>query len=70
MQCRKPTPLRTTLIKPMEDYFGLRKIAGGVSDLVAIQNLQRIHNAGYNFYTIEDFVRFLQKHFNRDGSNK
>ena len=48
--------LRTALIGPMCNWFG-------IDDMNALSNLMKIHRAGYEFESIEEFNRFLKKHW-------
>lgn len=60
---REKRGLRTPLISVFTDYFK-------VSDIVAVENLLHIHNAGYEFYSKEEFRKFLKKTWRRNGEKK
>jgi hypothetical protein len=55
--------LRTNLITPFTEYFKC-------SDITAISNLTRIHEAGLEFDSVTEFEDYLRNTFNRDGTRK
>ena len=56
--------LRTDLIQPFCDYFGLR------SSITAIANLQIMHDAGLEFGSVEEFMNYLTQTFRKDGKRR
>jgi len=48
--------LRTALIEPFSRWFR-------VNDICAISNLLRIHKAGFEFSTVEEFQSFLKNNW-------
>ena len=59
--------LRTALVEPFCNYFGLK---GLLDDIVAIKTLSRWHNQGVEFYSVAEFVEFLQERWFPSGEPK